>query len=175
MDGQAIRPSAQPTCYLLRKDCHLKAKLNVDVGCGANCQPGFVGMDKRKLDGVEIVHDVEEFPWPLEDGSCSVLVMSHLVEHIKPWLTIDLMNEAWRVLEPKGLLLISTPYAGSYRYFQDPTHCNPWNDATVEYFQQGTPLYGIYTPSPWHVDRMAFHLEGDLEVAFRKADGNGSN
>ena len=152
----------------------IKRKLNLDIGCGENCQNGFVGMDKRELPGIEIVHDIEVFPWPVKDGECSVIMMSHLVEHIKPWLQIDLMNEAWRVLEPNGLLLISTPYAGSFRYFQDPTHCAPWNEATVEYFLEDKPLYQVYKPKPWKCDRMAFHLQGDLEVALRKIE-NGSS
>ena len=42
----------------------MKAKLNLDVGCGENCQPGFVGMDIRKVKGVEIIHS--HFPGRLK-------------------------------------------------------------------------------------------------------------
>ncbi len=153
----------------------VKGKFNLDVGCGENCQPGFVGMDVRKVKGVEIVHDAEKFPWPVESGSCSVVIMSHFVEHIKPWLTIKLMDECWRVLKPDGLLMVSTPYAGSFRYHQDPTHCNPWNEATVEYFLQNTPLYSVYKPKPWRPEmapngqpQVFWAVDGDLEIALRK-------
>ncbi|MHC4397585.1 MAG: class I SAM-dependent methyltransferase, partial [Planctomycetota bacterium] len=140
-----------------------KAKLNLDVGCGENCQEGFIGVDKRNLPGVEVVHDIEIMPWPLEGGCADIIMMSHLVEHIKPWLTADVIDEAWRVLKDDGVLFISTPYAGSFRYFQDPTHCNPWNEATIEYFVKGTPLYDVYKPRPWSLEKRVWHIHGDLE------------
>ena len=146
----------------------VKAKLNLDVGCGENCQAGFVGMDIRKLPGVKIVHDAEVFPWPVDSGACSVILMSHLIEHIKPWKQLDIMNEAWRVLESEGILIISTPYGGSFRWHQDPTHCTSWNEATPYYFVQGNALYNVYTPKPWSIDKIYWQTHGDLEVVFKK-------
>jgi len=153
----------------------IKGKLCIDVGCGEACQPEFIGMDKRDLEGVDIVHDVEVFPWPIEDDSVHVLMMSHIVEHIKPWLQIDFINEAWRVLKPKGMLLISTPYGGSFRYNQDPTHCSPWNEATPTYFEKGSGLYEIYKPKPWKLQRCNYYVHGDLEIVFVKEGENGDS
>ena len=102
----------------------------LDIGCGENKNKGFVGMDKRPLEGVDIVHDLEVFPYPLEDESCNTIVGSHIVEHIKPWLMIDFMNELWRLLKPDGQLAFSLPYGWSFGFIQDPTHCNPCNEAT---------------------------------------------
>jgi len=152
-----------------------KPKLNVDIGCGENVQAGFVGMDKRPLETVDVVHDAEVFPWPFEDGEASVVMMSHFVEHVKPWFQIDLINECWRILEDNGLLLIATPYGGSFRYNQDPTHCSPWNEATVEYFVEGTPLFQVYKPKPWKMEKRTWYVLGDLEVALRKIGGEKTN
>jgi len=58
--------------------------IRLDIGCGANKNPGFVGMDIRPLPDVDIVQDVEEFPWPLPDESVLMAVCSHVVEHINP-------------------------------------------------------------------------------------------
>ena len=157
---------------------NVNQKIMLDAGCGSNCQPGFIGMDKRKLEGVQIVHDLEEFPWPLPFESCAVVVLSHVVEHIKPWFQIDLLNEIWRILEPKGQLLISTPYGGSFRYNQDPTHCSPWNQATPYYFvpahhtASNTTLYEVYEPKPWSIkgDKVYFDPYGDLEVCLVKEE-----
>ena len=148
----------------------IKNLIMLDVGCGANCTKGYVGMDKRKLPGVQIEHDIEQFPWPLEDGSCSVIVMSHLVEHIRAQKQIGLLDEAWRVLETGGHLVISTPYGGSFRYYQDPTHCSPWVEATPFYFIKGSGLYGVYEPKPWKKLKLFWDTRGDLEVALEKID-----
>jgi hypothetical protein len=105
------------------------------------------------------------------------------MEHIKPWLVIDIMNELWRVMEEGGLVLISTPYAGSFRHFQDPTHCRPWNEETPTYFAKDCTnakmfanangegkWYYCYRPKPWKIERLAWNQRIDLEVAFRKME-----
>ena len=140
----------------------------LDIGCGDNKQQGFVGMDKRKLPSVDIVHDLEVFPYPLDDGSCLTVKGSHIYEHIKPWLSIDFMNELWRILKVDGQLLLSMPYGWSYGYIQDPTHCNPANEATFTYFEKGKPLYEIYKPKPWKIEFYAYQQTGNLEVVLRK-------
>ena len=154
----------------MKKKQKFKQKIMLDVGCGFNKQAGYIGMDKRKVDGVDIVHDAESTPWPLDDESCSVVVMSHLIEHIKPWLQIQTIDECWRVLEIGGFLLIATPYATSFGYSQDPTHCSPWNEATVEYFVPGLPLYDIYRPRPWALERRFWHTAYNLEIALKKIE-----
>ena len=63
----------------------LKGGIQLDVACGANKQgPDWVGMDYRPLDGVDIVHNLLDFPWPLPDESVIRAVCSHIVEHIPP-------------------------------------------------------------------------------------------
>lgn len=140
----------------------------LDVGCGENKQQGFMGMDKRELPGVDIVHDLEVFPYPIEDEECLVVKGSHIYEHIKPWLSIDFMNELWRILKVDGQLLLSMPYGWSYGYIQDPTHCNPANEATFTYFEKGKPLYNIYKPKPWKIEHSTWQQGGNLEVVLRK-------
>jgi predicted SAM-dependent methyltransferase len=55
--------------------------ISLDIGCGENKQPGCVGIDVRSLDGVDIVHDLQKFPWPLPTESVSFALASHLIEH----------------------------------------------------------------------------------------------
>lgn len=56
--------------------------IKLDIGCGGMKQRDFVGMDNRPLPGVDIVHDVEKFPWPLPNESVSFAMTSHLIEHL---------------------------------------------------------------------------------------------
>ena len=144
--------------------------IRLDVGCGEGKQPGFIGMDIRQLPGVDLVHDIEVFPWPLTNASCVLIVCSHVVEHIKPWFSIPFMNECWRVLEEHGELAISTPYPGSRGFWQDPTHCNGWSEATFQYFDPSYPLYQIYKPRPWAIRKgfPVWQANGNLEVVLVK-------
>lgn len=125
-----------------------KQGVRIDLGCGAQKQDGgFLGIDKRKTPAVDIVHDLEQFPWPLPDNVASCVVMSHFWEHIKPWLTLDFMAELHRICKPSAQVFISAPYALGFRYVQDPTHCNPTNEATFAYWDDRHPLYEVYKPA----------------------------
>lgn len=128
--------------------------IRLDVGCGRRKQPGFVGMDIRPWPGVDIVHDLEDTPWPLPDNSCSIVVMSHVFEHVSPKRTLDVMAEIHRVCQPDAQVAMSGPYGVGYRWQQDPTHCNPIVEATLYYFD---PLKGglwdVYQPPPLHVEQ----------------------
>lgn len=161
-----------PKIAKILKDNNLGIKL--DIGCGFNKQPGFVGIDIREGPGVDIVQDLEKFPWPLPDNSVSLAVASHVVEHIDPhgFTFVNFMNEVWRVLKPGGHFMISTPYAGSQGYFQDPTHCNPCNEITWCYFDplDGSRLYYIYKPKPWKIvpGTLFWQSQGFMEIALEK-------
>jgi SAM-dependent methyltransferase len=154
----------------IKKLLNSKKGIYLDLGCGRNKQAEFVGMDIRPLEGVDIVHDIEKIPYPLPDEICLSVLASHIVEHLKPWLFIDIMNELWRIMKPNGRLMIATPYAGSYGYWQDPTHCNGCNEATWGYFDptHHARLYGIYTPKPWKIIKNAWQVNGNMEVIMEK-------
>lgn len=142
--------------------------INLDIGCGANKQANFVGLDKRPLPGVDIVHDLEVFPYPIPDGVCNTIVGSHIIEHIKPWLTIDLMNEIWRILRVGGKVAFAFPYGVSDGFVQDPTHCNACNETTWEYYDPNCYLYGIYTPKPYQIEHRTWQAHGNMEVVLVK-------
>ena len=155
-----------------RKNFDSKRGINLDVGCGNKKQHGFVGMDKRELPGVDIVWDLEKFPYPVDDNDCLVIVASHIVEHIKPWLTIPMFDELWRIMKPGGQLAIVTPYAGSPGYWADPTHCNGFTENTFLYFDHRHQLYGTYSPKPWEIQpgSPSWQVNGTIEVIMRKAE-----
>ncbi len=144
--------------------------IKLDIGCGGNKQKGFIGLDARKLDGVDIVHDLEKFPYPLPKDSCSNILGSHIIEHIKPEFSIDFMNELWRIMKEDGQLVLSTPYPGSPGYWQDPTHCNGWSEATFQYYDPRFPLYNIYKPKPWLIafGFPCWQINGNLEILLEK-------
>lgn len=151
----------------------LKSKevIKIDLGCGANKQPGFIGIDIRKLPGVDIVHDIETYPWPLPSDCASLVMASHIVEHINPHKGnfIKFMNEAWRVLKYEGQMMIVTPYAGSIGYYSDPTHVNPCTHFTWRYFDPMYPdTYGVYRPLPWKIQNCFFRQDGNMEVLLVK-------
>ncbi len=147
--------------------------IRLDIGCGMNCQPGFVGMDKQTLPGVEIVHNFNVFPWPIPDDIVLTAVASHVVEHVSPidGHFLDWMNEVWRVMRVGGEFAIVTPHGYSPGYLQDPTHCNPCNENTWAYFDPGAydgALWGFYQAKPWRIKALNWSPETNIEVVLVK-------
>jgi len=146
--------------------------VKVDLGGGPHPQEGFINFDMRDIPGVDIVHDWEEYPWPLPDCSVTLLMAQHVVEHINParFGFIKWMDEAWRVLKYDGQIMIATPFAGSMGYYSDPTHCNPCTNHTWNYFDPLSPtgLWRIYKPKPWKIQKLFWSTEGNMEVLLSK-------
>jgi len=130
--------------------------------------PNFIKMGKEK--SFAIVHDLEKFPWPLESDSCLIVLAAHIIEHIKPWLTVIFMNELWRIMKKDGQLAISTPYPGSPSWWQDPTHCTGMNELSFAYFDPTfQKLYEIHKPKPWKIEKgnPIYRSDGNIECILR--------
>jgi len=153
-------------------DKKIKAKypkgMLLDIGCRDRKQYNFIGIDSRPLPGVDIVHDLEKFPYPIDPECCLTIKCAHVIEHIKPWLVIDFMNELWRMLVLNGQLMITAPYANSKGYLQDPTHITQITEQTWMYFDQVMPLYNHYRPKPWRVEHISFKPDGNIEAVLKK-------
>ena len=136
--------------------------LKVDLACGSNLRPGFLGVDSVPLEvlvkstdkwegqapehyGGYVEADLLEFPWPFEDNSISVAYSSHFVEHIPHQLPgydpkIDgwwqWFSELYRVMEDGGIVEIVHPFSRSDRAFWDPTHTRFIHYQTWFYLQR---------------------------------------
>lgn len=98
-----------------------KQLLKLDLGCGKNKQPGFIGVDSRDFPGVDQVVDLTK-TWPWEDESVEGVHCSHFIEHLEPMDRVHFVNELYRVLIPGGQALCAVPHWSSARAYGDLTH-----------------------------------------------------
>ncbi len=110
----------------------MSSLLKLDIACGQNKAEGYTGVDKVPLDGVDIVCDLEKYPWPFETGSVSDIHCAQYVEHTKD--LIKFIEECNRLLVVGGTIKIIAPYYTSIRAWQDPTHVRAISEATWLYF-----------------------------------------
>lgn len=142
----------------------------LDISPIPNKQKHFIGMAERGHPNVDIIHSLEDFPWPLPDNSCHVVVGHYIIQRIKPWLMVKFMDELWRILKPDGQLALSIPYAGSPVFWGDPMTCNGVNESTFFYFDpQYKEVYAYYEPKPWAIEKGSpqWVVGGNLEVLMR--------
>jgi 2-polyprenyl-3-methyl-5-hydroxy-6-metoxy-1,4-benzoquinol methylase len=78
---------------------------------GLDIAENAVAEAQRRNPGASLIcHAVEDTPWPLGGGEFDAVVSFEVLEHLVFPKTLP--AEAFRVLKPGGLLLISTPYHG---------------------------------------------------------------
>lgn len=124
-------------------------------------------MDIVNHPNVDIVHDVQKFPWPIPKDSCSKILMSHLWEHIEPKYRFQLMDELWRVCRADGQLMISAPYAGTHLAHAHPAHYMCPNELTFQFFDPDYFYYQVTSykkPKPWKIIRNMPNPVGCIEV-----------
>ena len=104
----------------------------LDVGCGSSKTFGSIGIDCLPLKGVDIVHDLNIFPWPLKDESFERIIFSHSISHLNN--VIDVIIECNRLLRPGGYLEVVAPHYSSDNFNTDPTHRFPLGSRSMNYF-----------------------------------------
>lgn len=107
----------------------------LDLGCGQNKisleqleqqmqikAEHIVGVDFAACPGVDVVHDLTNFPYPFADESVDAIFSSHFAEHLDGFERAKFMDECWRILKPEGKMRLIHPYYKSVRAVQDFTH-----------------------------------------------------
>jgi|WetSurMetagenome_2_1015567.scaffolds.fasta_scaffold131515_2 SAM-dependent methyltransferase len=107
----------------------------LDLGCGANKTPGAIGMDVFPSPDVDIVHNINHYPWPLADNSFDEVRCSHIIEHAED--IVKTMEEIFRVLKPGGIVKINTPHFSSFNSWTDPTHRFHLAYRSMDFFSEG--------------------------------------
>ena len=90
----------------------------IDIGCGQDKQKGFFGIDRAAFPGVDLVWDLEHFPYPLPDACASVIMGSHIIEHINPTSGDPRMANLIFLLKEKGVVSEKElqEYVGEYNF-----------------------------------------------------------
>jgi len=133
----------------------------LNLGCGSRMvadQPA-VNVDKRPGPGVNVVHDLNERPWPFEDGQFEKCQAEDILEHLGD-LTAS-MEEIWRVLEPGGLVWIRGPHHLGLNAVADPTHKRAFNEYSFDYLDPNLPIG----------EKLAYLTERKFRVLQSERDG----
>ena len=92
----------------------------LDIGCGKHKWPGSIGLDIAPLDGVDVVHDLNQFPYPFSDDTFDRIRVIHVIEHIQS--IPRTMEEIHRIARHGAEIDIETPHYTDASSWQDPSH-----------------------------------------------------
>jgi predicted SAM-dependent methyltransferase len=140
----------------------LSKLLNLNLGCGNQKIPGFIGADK--FGNPDVVHDLEQFPWPWDDNSVASVIMSHVLEHLgRDTATyFGIIKELYRICVHNADILIKVPHPRHDDFLGDPTHVRP-------ILPEGLALFSKRLNREWIRKNVAnstlgLHLDVDFEI-----------
>lgn len=111
------------------ESAHAAISRKLNLGCGSFPKPGFLNLDWRPGQGVDVVHDLSKIPYPFEPEIFERVEADHVVEHLPR--VFDVMAEIHRILRPEGTLVLRVPHFS--RGFSHPEHRRGF-DATFPYY-----------------------------------------
>ena len=127
----------------------------LDIGCGKHKLPGSIGLDLFPLEGVDVVHDLNRFPYPFPDDTFDRIRMIHVVEHVQSIL--QTMEEVHRIATPGAEVEIVTPHYTDASSWQDPSHIWHLNSRSFDFFQE-THRTSYYSTARFEVLRCDIQL-----------------
>ncbi|GMR19299.1 MAG: hypothetical protein BMS9Abin34_432 [Patescibacteria group bacterium] len=111
----------------------------LDLGCGKRKMSGAVGIDSNPRSDADVIHDLNEFPYPFEDGEFNRVVALNILEHLKEPLRV--MEELHRICKSGAAVHIEVPHYSSVDFYTDPTHEHPFATRSFDYLVKGNPLF----------------------------------
>src|SRR5260221_267479 len=112
--------------------------MKLNLGCGQNHLEGYVNIDKAPRAKPDVLHDLEEFPWPFEDSSIEEVVLNHVLEHLgaDPDVFIAVFIELYRICKKGALVRIAVPDPRHDHFYGDPTHVRAVTPLTLSLFSK---------------------------------------
>ena len=128
----------------------LNSRLKINVGCGTDHKPGYIGVDRENWDGnIKVILDIEKESLPFEDETVDEVYCSHVLEHVdRPEL---LISEFYRILKPGALLNIIVPHY-SHPNSHQPMHKNYWGIYTKQIFDGQYFEFPDWSKVDWNVN-----------------------
>lgn len=137
------------------------SRKRLDLGCGTSKRHGFLGVDHLLLPNVDVVHDLNAFPYPFREGDIDEVWMDNVLEHLdKP---LRAMEEVWRICKHGAKVTVGVPYFRSFYAIIDPTHQHFFGVQWFNYFDPKHPLSTKYryTTAYFETEAIIFDREWD--------------
>ena len=61
----------------------MKDFYKLNLGAGKNILKGFINLDIVDLEGVDVCHNLDKFPYPFEDNLFQFIFANNILEHLE--------------------------------------------------------------------------------------------
>jgi SAM-dependent methyltransferase len=119
----------------------------LDVGCGSAKAPGAIGLDISPETDADIVHDLDRFPYPIDDNAFDQIILQDVIEHLER--PVRVFEELHRIATPGGRIHLRTPHFSSVLAYSDPTHRHAFSLDAISSLAE--PRFAHYTAARFRV------------------------
>ncbi len=102
----------------------------------------------------DVLHNLDEYPYPFEDGAFDEIFASHVIEHVRD--PFAFMRECHRLLSVGGKLHLKMPHFS--RGFTHPDHKRGFDVSFPLYFNPKMPPW--YFGTHFECEKMRMHWNG---------------
>jgi SAM-dependent methyltransferase len=133
-------------------------KLN--LGCGLDIKKDWINLDSVEEEGVDLVWNLDKFPYPFKDNEFDVILMRGIIEHLTdPKRTIE---EIWRISRDKAVIFIDAPHFSNWQAWGDITHKRPFNHTSLFAFSSKPSHRG--SSSLLNKRKEIFHIGSKIKI-----------
>ena len=123
-------------------------KTILNLGSGNKSFADAVNLDVTPRTNPDVVHDLNQTPWPFADNSFTEVRAYDVIEHLHDILKT--MEEIHRICRAGASVQITVPHFSSGNAYTDPTHQHFFSVFSMDYFTEGHPT-AFYSPARFHV------------------------
>ncbi|HIG64345.1 MAG TPA: class I SAM-dependent methyltransferase [Methyloprofundus sp.] len=157
------------------------SRVALDIGCGRGEWLGLLGKRQWQAVGIDLnavmvescqkqglnaqEQDALTYLTSLPDQSQSLITGFHIAEHISFDSLLEIIQQAYRVLLPQGVLVLETPnpenlQVGTHTFYMDPSHRHPLPPQLLQFSAQEQGFLQV------DIRRMNGALKPENEMAF---------
>jgi predicted SAM-dependent methyltransferase len=131
----------------------------LDLGCGKRKRAGAIGIDISEDTDADIVHDLNQFPYPFVDHEFDYIYADNIIEHLDN--VVGILEELHRITKDGATIKIIVPFFRSVYAFIDPTHKHFFTVRSFDYFDPEKEFIKYYKYSKCHfrIEKVVFDEE----------------
>ena len=115
----------------------------LDIGCGINKVAGAIGMDVNPRTAADVIHDLDDLPYPFADDEFDEVIGRHVIEHVDD--PMGVMCELHRITKDGGVVRIVVPHWTNPDFATDLTHRNHLNSYSFRNRTDERAVFKFYT------------------------------
>ena len=115
-------------------------KVKLNIGCGNRKRNDEYGIDMVRTSKVNLVHNLDRFPWPIHSDSFEYVYACHTLEHLHDIPRV--LKEIHRIGKNGATVRIIVPFYSNVSSFRDVTHKHFFSYGSLDpWFKQADALY----------------------------------